>query len=72
MARVLKPGAKLALVFRSTQHAGAVQSFPSDVYRFPEFAEVEAMLAQVGFSVAPAPKPGGDVRAHLLIATRLP
>jgi ubiquinone/menaquinone biosynthesis C-methylase UbiE len=72
MARVLKPGAKLALVFRSTQHADAVQSFPSDVYRFPEFAEVEAMLAEVGFSVAPAPEPGGDVRAHLLIATRLP
>jgi len=70
MARVLKPGAKLSLVFRSTQHGAAVQSFPSDVYRFPELAAVEAALAEAGFVVAPAARQEHDARAHLLLATR--
>lgn len=72
IARVLKPGAKLALVFRSTQHAVAVQSFPADVYRFPDPAEVDAALAKAGFSVAPTPKQNAEERPHLLVATRLP
>ncbi len=72
MARVLKPGAKLSLVFRSTQHAAAVQSFPPDVYRFPELGEVEAALAKAGFGVSsPAGEPESGARAHLLLATRL-
>jgi ubiquinone/menaquinone biosynthesis C-methylase UbiE len=70
MARVLKPGAKLALVFRSTQHAAAVQSFPSEIYSFPEFREVETALADAGFFVAPAAKEEHDANAHLLVATR--
>jgi len=71
MARVLKPGAKLALVFRSMQHSAAVQSFPSDVYRFPELGSVEAALAKAGFVVAPATRQEHGARAHLLLATRL-
>lgn len=70
MARVLKPGATLALVFRSTLHAAAVQSFPSDVYRFPEFREVETALADAGFVVAPEARQDDGARAHLLLATR--
>lgn len=70
IARVLKPGGKLALVFRSTLHAVAVQSFPPDVYRFPDLAEVEAALAQVGFIVASASAQDSTSRAHLLVATR--
>lgn len=71
MARVLRPGAKLALVFRSTQHAAAVQSFPADVYRFPELREVETALAAAGFVVAPAAEQEHSGHAHLLVATRL-
>lgn len=67
----IKPGATLALVFRSTQHAAAVQSFPSEVYRFPEFREVEAGLADAGFFVAPAASEEHGANAHLLVATRL-
>lgn len=70
MARVLKPGAKFALVFRSTQHTAAVRSFPSEVYRFPEFREVEATLADAGFFVAPASNEEHGANAHLLVATR--
>lgn len=70
MARVLKPGATLALVFRSTQHAAAVQSFPSEVYRFPEFRDVETALTHAGFVVASETGQGHGARAHLLLATR--
>lgn len=70
MARVLKPGAKLSLVFRSTQHAAAVQSFPSEVYRFPELGAVEAALAEAGFVVTTPAGEQAGARAHLLIATR--
>lgn len=72
MARVLKPGVTLALVFRSTQHAAAVQSFPSDVYRFPALGEVERALADAGFVVDRAPEQELGARAHLLLATRRP
>lgn len=71
MARVLKPEAKLALVFRSTRHIAAVQSFPADVYRFPELAEVERALADAGFVVAPTADPDTGAPAHLLVATRI-
>lgn len=71
MARVLKPGAKLALVFRSTQHAAAVQSFPADVYHFPELGEVETALADAGFVIALAAEQEHPANAHLLVATRL-
>jgi SAM-dependent methyltransferase len=70
IARVLKPGAKLALVFRSTDHAAAVQSFPADVYRFPDIAELTETLAQTGFTVIATPDTS-NLRPHLLIATRI-
>lgn len=72
IARVLKPGAKLALVFRSTDHAAAVRSFPPDIYRFPAVADVEAALAEAGFTTAAAQTPmhAHEARPHLLIAIR--
>jgi SAM-dependent methyltransferase len=69
IARVLSPGAKFALVFRSSRHVAAVQSFPPDVYRFPELDEVKAALVQAGFVVAAAPEEDPE-RPHLLVATR--
>lgn len=71
MARVLKPGAKLALVFRSTQHTAAVQSFPADVYRFPELAEVEMALTEACFTFSRAAAQESAARAHMILATRL-
>jgi ubiquinone/menaquinone biosynthesis C-methylase UbiE len=51
IARVLKPGGRLALLFRTTADQGAVKNFPSDVYRFRSLAEVAAALTGAGLSV---------------------
>lgn len=51
IARVLKPGGRLALVFRTSADASAVSAFPSDVYRFPALNEVTAALGNAGFVV---------------------
>lgn len=51
MARVLKPGGRLALLFRTNANTAAVQSFPADVYRFPSLAEMVTALATAGFSI---------------------
>ena len=57
IARVLKPGGRLALLFRANANANAnanaaaVQSFPADVYRFRSLAEMFGALATAGFSV---------------------
>ena len=48
IARVMKPGGRLALIFRTSAHQAAVKAFPSDVYRFPELADVVAALAAAG------------------------
>jgi ubiquinone/menaquinone biosynthesis C-methylase UbiE len=45
IACVLKPGGKLALLFRTSADARAVQAFPAEVYRFPSLNEVIAPLA---------------------------
>lgn len=68
IARVLKPGGRLALLFRSADDAQAVQSFPSEVYTFRTVEEVRLALAAAGFEVAAA---SGGAPPHLLIATRL-
>ncbi len=51
IARVLKPGGRLALVFRTNQDAKAVRAFPAEIYRFPSLSEVIASLGAAGFSV---------------------
>jgi SAM-dependent methyltransferase len=51
VARVLKPGGRLALVFRTDADTAAVQAFPADVYRFPARSAVIASLAEAGFAV---------------------
>ena len=49
IARVLKPGGRLVLVFRTNADEDAVRAFPADVYRFPALADVLASSARVGF-----------------------
>lgn len=51
IARVLKPGGRLALVFRSASDERSVAAFPADVYRFPTTEEVEALLQMAGMTV---------------------
>jgi ubiquinone/menaquinone biosynthesis C-methylase UbiE len=51
IARVLKPGGRLGLVFRTKAGPAAVASFPPEIYRFPGLAEVTAALEQAGLDV---------------------
>ena len=73
IARILKPGGRLALVFRSSSDEAAVKAFPSDIYRFPDVAEVQSALVAAGFEISPEQGPQGHDEKrksspHLLIA----
>jgi ubiquinone/menaquinone biosynthesis C-methylase UbiE len=67
IARVLKPGGRLALVFRTSADAAAVQAFPAEVYRFRSFAEVTAALDEDGFTIDKADERGTE--PMLIVAT---
>jgi ubiquinone/menaquinone biosynthesis C-methylase UbiE len=51
IARVVKPGGRLGLLFRTKSNPAAVASFPAEIYRFPELVEVTAALKQAGLDV---------------------
>ncbi len=70
IARVLKPGGRLGLLFRTKADPAAVASFPPEIYRFPELAEVTVALEQAGLGVHAA----SDLTNEpvLLIAEKLP
>jgi ubiquinone/menaquinone biosynthesis C-methylase UbiE len=51
IARVLKPGGRLGLLFRTKADVAAVASFPPEIYRFPALADVTAALKQAAFEV---------------------
>ena len=51
IARVLKPGGKLALFFRTNADAKAVKAFPAEVYRFRSLNEVIESLERAGLTV---------------------
>jgi ubiquinone/menaquinone biosynthesis C-methylase UbiE len=51
IARVMKPGGRLALVFRTGADEAAVRNFPAGVYRFPALCDVVKELEAAGFSV---------------------
>jgi ubiquinone/menaquinone biosynthesis C-methylase UbiE len=51
VARVLKPGGRLGLLFRTKADLAAVASFPPEIYRFPALADVTAALERVGLDV---------------------
>ena len=68
IARVLKPGGRLALVFRSSADEPAVRAFPADIYRFPATSDVTAALTAAGFAVEPTDERAG--RPVLVIATK--
>lgn len=49
--RVLKPGGRFVLLFRTTADAQAIESFPTEVYTFPPLSQVAATLGAVGLEV---------------------
>jgi len=51
IARVLKPGGRLVLVFRTNADKAAVEAFPADVYTFRPRTDVIAALSAAGFAV---------------------
>jgi ubiquinone/menaquinone biosynthesis C-methylase UbiE len=51
IARVLKEGGQLALLFKTSADKNAVRAFPAEVYRFPSLTEVIASLEATGFAV---------------------
>jgi SAM-dependent methyltransferase len=60
IARVLKPGGRLALVFRTDADIAAVEAFPADVYAFRPRADVIAALRAAGFDIGEAAAQGPD------------
>ncbi|MDP1737822.1 MAG: methyltransferase domain-containing protein [Caulobacter sp.] len=71
VARVLKPGGRLALYFRTSADAAAVAAFPADVYRFPSLEEMLAALEAAGFGIESLDTSGaGDAGPVLLVALR--
>lgn len=51
IARVLKPGGRLGLLFRTKADSAAVASFPPEIYRFPALADVTTALKRAGLEV---------------------
>lgn len=74
IGRILKPGGRLALLFRSTLDQAAVSAFPPEVYHFRDLTVVRAALEAEGFAVterdSPPDKTARHPAPHLLIATR--
>jgi SAM-dependent methyltransferase len=72
IARVLKPGGRLALVFRTDADIAAVEAFPADVYAFRPRADVIAALRAAGFDIGEAAAKGLDSGGTptLVVATK--
>lgn len=51
IARVLKPGGRLALLFRTNADPKAIASFPRDIYSFPALVDVSAALEHAGMDI---------------------
>jgi len=50
IARVTKPGGRLAIAARTAENQAAVAAFPTEVYRFPTSAELHEALLEAGFA----------------------
>ncbi len=70
-ARVLKPGGRLALAFRTSADTSAVANFPAEVYRFPSLHDVVGALEAAGFAAELDGVRNADAAPVLLIAVKL-
>lgn len=72
VARVLKSGGRLALVFRTDADEAAVRAFPAEVYHFPSLTSVSAALRGAGLAVSQIYEPSSKDRNRpmLLVATK--
>jgi SAM-dependent methyltransferase len=72
IARVLKPGGRLALVFRSASDGRAVAGFPADIYRFPTLQELKALLQRADMSIESIEDNDGTTKSRpvLVVARR--
>ncbi len=72
IGRVLKPGGRLVLCFRSSVDEAAVRAFPADVYRFPALADVLASSVFAGFDAKLIARPSEpeSESAVLILATK--
>jgi len=68
IARVLKPGGRLGLLFRTNADRAAVASFPPEIYSFPAVAEVTAALDRAALDVHAASDCANE--PVLLLATK--
>jgi ubiquinone/menaquinone biosynthesis C-methylase UbiE len=60
VTRVLKPGGRLGLLFRTKADLAAVASFPPEIYCFPALAEVTAALEEAALIVHVASDCGNE------------
>ncbi len=51
IARVLKPGGRLGLLFRTNADPKAIASFPPEIYSFPALADISAALERAGMDI---------------------
>jgi ubiquinone/menaquinone biosynthesis C-methylase UbiE len=51
IARVMKPGGRLALLFRTNADPKVIASFPTEIYRVPALTEISAALQRAGMDV---------------------
>ncbi|WFU23608.1 methyltransferase domain-containing protein [Bradyrhizobium sp. CB1717] len=68
IARVLKPGGRLGLLFRTNADPKAIASFPPEIYRFPALADVSTALEHAGMDVDVVGD--GAVEPALVLATK--
>lgn len=74
ISRVMKPDAKLALVFRTAANQAATKAFPPEVYRFPAYEEVFSELAAAGLALEDACSSDAQSKPEpvLLVAAKAP
>ena len=68
--RVMQPGGRLVLLFRSNANEATVASFPSQVYRIRSLTEIEDAVIAAGLVVAAASPDGPDGKPAMLIAKK--
>ena len=68
IGRVLKPGGRLALLFRTNADLKAIASFPAEIYSFPRVADVRTVLERADMDVRVAGD--GANEPALLLATK--